>query len=149
MLNQRDTFHFVGSCWRQKLQRTRNRNSHSTHLAEATHVPQNSRALSLAGQIPTKMLKIRKIPNYTAIEIVDFPMKMVIFHCYVSSPEGINFREAPKDHQLKSQFFDIAAFGHDLRKEIITTYGTTRLFLDLRVTKPCRTCSQGGVCSTM
>ena len=23
-----------------------------------------------------------------AIEIVDFPIKMVIFHCYVSSPEG-------------------------------------------------------------
>ena len=22
-----------------------------------------------------------------AIEIVDFPLKMVIFHCYVSSPE--------------------------------------------------------------
>ena len=64
-------------------------------------------------------------------------------------PNYINFRDAPKNHQLKSQFLDIAAFGHDLRKEIITTYGTTRLFLDLRVTKPCRTCSQGGVCSTM
>ena len=24
-----------------------------------------------------------------AIEIVDFPIKMAIFHCYVSSPEGI------------------------------------------------------------
>jgi len=24
-----------------------------------------------------------------AIEIVDFPWKMVIFHCYVSSPVGI------------------------------------------------------------
>ena len=24
-----------------------------------------------------------------AIEIVDFPLKIVIFHCYVSSPEGI------------------------------------------------------------
>jgi len=23
-----------------------------------------------------------------AIEIVDFPIRMVIFHCYVSSPEG-------------------------------------------------------------
>ena len=35
----------------------------------------------------------------------------------------------------------------DYWQDIITTYGTTRCFLDLRVTKPCRTCSQGGSCS--
>ena len=34
-----------------------------------------------------------------AIEIVDFPIKMMIFHSYVSSPEGISFlwRQEAKD----------------------------------------------------
>ena len=35
------------------------------------------------------LVNIQKAIENGHIEIVDFPIKRVIFHCYVSSPEGI------------------------------------------------------------
>jgi len=65
-----------------------------------------------------------------------------------SSPNLLKLLDAVPGSSL-TIFSGMGSLGISPRtiQDLLTTYGITRCFLDLRVTKPCRTCSQGGVCS--